>query len=121
MFGEADRPGRGTHRGRKNVLTRLTACGAAAAAALALCVYVAPAHAAPKPPPNPTDQQLSAAAQQKLALAQSVGVLSAQIAQAQARLQTLRGQAELAEQKFAFAVSKLNDAKEQAGAPRPPC
>jgi peptidoglycan DL-endopeptidase RipA len=113
VFGEADRPGRGTHRSRKNVLTRLTACGAAAVS-LAVCVYVAPAHAAPKPPPNPTDQQLSAAAQQKRALAQAVGVLSAQIAQAQARLQTLRGQAELAEQKFAFAVSKLNDAKEQA-------
>ena len=110
MFGAADRPG----RSRKTVLTRLTACGAAATAALALCVYVAPAHATPKPPPNPTNQQLSAAAQAKRSLAQSVGVLSAQVAQAQSRLQTLAGQAELAEQKYALAVSRLNDAKEQA-------
>ncbi|MFL6162468.1 MAG: NlpC/P60 family protein [Jatrophihabitantaceae bacterium] len=109
MFGEAER----SSRGKKTVLRRITACGAAAAS-LALCVYVAPAHAAPKPPPNPTNQQLSAAAQQKRALAQAVGVLSAQIAQAQSRLQMLAGQAELAEQKYALAVSKLNDAKEQA-------
>jgi cell wall-associated NlpC family hydrolase len=81
---------------------------------LALCVYVAPAHAAPKPPPNPTNQQLSQAAQAKRSLAQAVGVLSAQVAQAQSRLQVLAGQAELAEQKYAFAVSKLNDAKQQA-------
>ncbi len=106
MFGAADRPG----RSRKTVLTRITACGAAAAS-LALCVYVAPAHAAPKPPPNPTNQQLSAAAQAKRALAQQVGVLSAQVAQAQSRLQTLAGQAELAEQKYALVVSKLDDAK----------
>jgi len=109
VFGAADRP----VRNRKTVLTRLTACGAAAAS-LALCIYVAPAHAAPKPPPNPTNQQLSAAAQAKRSLAQAVGVLSAQVAQAQSRLQTLAGQAELAEQKYALAVSKLNDAKEQA-------
>ena len=109
MFGAADRPG----RGGKTVFTRITACGAAAAT-LALCVYVAPAHATPKPPPNPTNQQLSAAAQAKRSLAQAVGVLSAQIAQAQSRLQTLAGQAELAEQNYALAVSKLNDAKEQA-------
>jgi len=101
------------HRNRKRVLSRITACGAAAAS-LALCVYVSPAHATPKPPPNPTNQQLSAAAQQKRALAQAVGVLSAQIAQAQSRLRTLAGEAELAEQKYALAVSKLNDAKEQA-------
>ncbi len=109
MFGATDRPG----RGGKTVFTRITACGAAAAT-LALCVYVAPAHAAPKPPPNPTNQQLSAAAQAKRSLAQAVGVLSAQVAQAQTRLQMLSGQAELAEQNYALAVSKLNDAKEQA-------
>jgi len=105
----AEQPG----RGRRRVLTRLTACGVTAAS-LALCLYATPSQAAPKPPPNPTDQQLSQAAQQKRSLAQAVGVLSAQIAQAQARLQTLAGQAELAEQKYALAVSKLNDAKEQA-------
>lgn len=110
MSEAADRPG----RRRKTVLTRITAGGGAAAAALALCVYVAPAHAAPKPPPNPTNQQLSQAAQAKRSLAQAVGVLSAQVAQAQSRLQVLAGQAELAEQKYALAVSKLNDAKEQA-------
>jgi peptidoglycan DL-endopeptidase RipA len=105
----ADRPG----RRRKTVLSRITAAGAAAAS-LALCVYVAPAQAAPKPPPNPTNQQLSQAAQAKRSLAQAVGVLSAQVAQAQSRLRVLAGQAELAEQKYALAVSKLNDAKEQA-------
>jgi peptidoglycan DL-endopeptidase RipA len=109
VFGEAERSGRST----KRLLTRVTAAGAAAAS-LALCVYVAPAQATPKPPPNPTNQQLSNAAHRKAALAQTVGTLSAQVAQAQARLQMLAGQAELAEQKYALAVSKLNDAKEQA-------
>ena len=109
MFGEAERSGRSV----KRQLRRVTAAGAAAAS-LALCVYVVPAHATPKPPPNPSNQQLSAAAQRKAALAQAVGTLSAKVAQAQARLQMLAGQAELAEQKYALAVSKLNDAKDQA-------
>ncbi|HTZ43415.1 MAG TPA: hypothetical protein VMB79_06095, partial [Jatrophihabitans sp.] len=103
------------HAGRpkRRTLTRLTACGVTAAS-LALCLSATPSQAAPKPPPNPSDQQLSQAAQQKRSLAQAVGVLSAQIAQAQSRLQQLAGQAELAEQKYALAVSKLNDAKAAA-------
>lgn len=105
----ADQPGRSR---RRNAI-RLTA-SAVAAASLAFCAYATPVVAAPKPPPNPTDQQLSSAAQQKQQLAQQVGALSAQIAQAQSRLRTLAAQAELAEQKYALAVSKLAQAKDDA-------
>lgn len=87
--------------------------GATAAVAV-LCTAVLPVAAAPKPPPNPTDGQLAQASIAKSMLAHTVGVLSAQIVTAQAQLHALSAQAELAEQKFALAVSKLNAAKEQA-------
>ncbi len=93
--------------------------GGALAGATVLCTVVAPAapgFAAPKPPPNPSNAQLKSAAQQKANLAYTVGVLSAQIARAQNLLQSLSAQAELSEQKFAYAQSQLNEAKEKATA-----
>ncbi|MGI8664560.1 MAG: NlpC/P60 family protein [Jatrophihabitans sp.] len=117
MFRLADSesgPAGQSSRGRRQTRLRWRLLLAGTVAAAALCTAVAPVAAAPKPPPNPTNAQLSAAAQQKAALAHTVGVLSAQIVQAQTLLNSLSAQAELAEQKFAFAVSKLNDAKEQA-------
>lgn len=70
------------------------------------------------PPPNPSDQQLSSAAQAKQDLADRVGALGGQIAQAQAELRSLVGQQELAEQKVALAVSQLRDAQQAASAAR---
>jgi cell wall-associated NlpC family hydrolase len=70
------------------------------------------------PPPNPSDQQLSSAAQAKQMLADQVGALGGQIAQAQAELRSLVGQQELAEQKVALAISQLRDAQQAAAAAR---
>ncbi|MEO6701569.1 MAG: C40 family peptidase [Jatrophihabitantaceae bacterium] len=72
---------------------------------------VAPVAAAPKPPPNPTNSQLAQASIAKSLTAHLVGVLSAQVAQAQAEKQSLAARAELAEQRFALAESKLQAAK----------
>lgn len=91
---------------------RVIVCGAAVSVSL-VCA-LSPAVAAPKPPPNPSDSQLSAAASAKASLATTVGRLSGQIVQAQMALQSLNAQAELQEQKYAYAVSKLNDAKDSA-------
>jgi cell wall-associated NlpC family hydrolase len=94
--------------------------GAVAAAALvatvASLVIAAPglAGAKPTPPPNPTNGQISAAQSAKQALASRVGALSGQIAQAQVELDQLKGKAELAEQKYAFAYSKLQIANQKA-------
>jgi cell wall-associated NlpC family hydrolase len=70
-----------------------------------------PASAAPKPP-NPSDQQLTAAQRAKNAMAQNVGRLSALLAESATKLQQLSAKAQLAEQRYALAVSKLNAAKE---------
>jgi cell wall-associated NlpC family hydrolase/regulator of replication initiation timing len=89
---------------------------AAAAAALTigslLAVPGAPAVAAP--PPNPSDSQIQNAQAQKNALADQVGQLSAQVASLQTQLQQLDAQKELAEQKVAYALSKLEEAKANA-------
>lgn len=69
--------------------------------------------AAPRPP-NPSDAQLAAARSAKASLAHTVGVLSGQIVQAQAALRSLDAKLALAEQKFAFAIFKLNKAKAEA-------
>ncbi|WP_408663419.1 NlpC/P60 family protein [Jatrophihabitans sp.] len=66
------------------------------------------------PPPNPSDAQLNAARTAKASLANTVGVLSGQIVQAQAQLRSLNAKVELAEQKFTFALFKLDQAKTQA-------
>lgn len=90
---------------------RALLCTGAVAASL-LCA-ASPVHAAPKPP-NPSDAQLAAARAAKASLATSVGVLSGQIVQAQAQLRSLNAKVELAEQKFTFAIFKLDKAKAQA-------
>jgi peptidoglycan DL-endopeptidase RipA len=94
---------------------RLVAASAAIATVASLLI-VAPrvAGAAPTPPPNPTNGQLSAARSQQDALAGRVGVLGGQIAQTRIELQQLMGRRELAEQKVAYALAKLQDAKDGA-------
>jgi cell wall-associated NlpC family hydrolase len=77
-------------------------------------VFVGGAGAAPTPPPNPTDNQISHARSQKDQLANRVGQLSGQIAQAKVQLGILQGKAELAEQKYAYAVSQLQIANQKA-------
>lgn len=90
---------------------RVLICATAVTASLVCAAN--PVLATPRPP-NPTDAQLNAARTSKASLANTVGVLSGQIVQAQAALRTLSAQAELAEQKFTFALFKLNQAKDQA-------
>ena len=111
MFGQTGKAPAGRLPART---ARRTLVGGALVSAIVLFSAVAPVAAAPKPPPKVTEQQVSAAAAAKAALAHTVGVLSAQIVQTQAQLRSLSAAAELAEQKFAFAISKLNEAKEQA-------
>lgn len=98
-----------------------TACrriaAAAATIATAASLFIAAPHvagAAPTPPPNPTDGQLNSARNQQDALAGRVGALGGQIAQAKIQLQQLMGRREQAEQKVAYAVAKLRDAKDAA-------
>ena len=92
---------------------RLTAV-VGGAVLLAAFAFAGPAGARPSPPPNPSDQQLNHARNQKDALANRVGQLSGQIAQANVQLGILRGKAELAEQKYALAVSQLQIANHKA-------
>jgi cell wall-associated NlpC family hydrolase len=72
--------------------------------------------AAAKPPPNPTDGQLHSAAAQKEALANQVGQLNAQVAAIQTQIQQKQAVAELAEQKYAYAMQKLDEANQAADA-----
>jgi len=82
-----------------------------ATAGLTVSLLVAPGLAqAASPPPNPTNQQLQNAAAQKAALASQVGQLGARVAAMQTQLQQLQAAQELAEQKFAFAQSKYEEA-----------
>lgn len=110
MVGQARATTGVSARGRR--AWRVAVCGAAVSVSL-VCA-LSPATAAPKPPPNPSDSQLGAAAAAKASLANTVGTLSGQIVQAQTALQSLNAQAELQEQKYAYAVSKLTDAKDSA-------
>lgn len=66
------------------------------------------------PPPNPSDGQIHSAQQQKQALADKVGQLSAQVASMQTQLQQLQAAQEMAEQKVALTVSKLAEARTAA-------
>jgi cell wall-associated NlpC family hydrolase len=98
--------------------SRIGARGRRAAAALALTATALGLFAAgpgasahPKPPPNPSNGQISAAQQQKQALANQVGELSSEVARKKQELLQLQGQAELAEQKYALAVNKLQIAQ----------
>lgn len=94
--------------------TRPIAFVATCVVAAGLLVAVVPATAAPAPtpPPNPTPGQISAAQSAKNSLGAEVGRLSGQVAAAQSQLQQLQGQAELAEQKVAFAISKVRLTKQ---------
>ena len=85
----------------------------AVAVTASLVSATSPARATPRPP-NPTDAQLDAARTAKASLAHTVGVLSGQIVQAQAQLRSLNAKVELAEQRFSYAIFKLNKAKAQA-------
>ena len=67
---------------------------------------------ASKPPPNPTDGQINSAQQQKAALAAEVGRLGAEVVRMQTQINQLKANAELAEQKYVFALSKLQQAQE---------
>ncbi|MEO8889372.1 MAG: NlpC/P60 family protein [Jatrophihabitantaceae bacterium] len=93
-------------------MVAILACLATVAALLLIPSPGAQARAArvAAPPPNPSDSQLSNAATQKSNLATEVGNLSAQAATMQSQLIQLHGNAELAEQKYAFAVQKLQSA-----------
>jgi cell wall-associated NlpC family hydrolase len=90
----------------------LAAVGAVAVAAGLLVAPVVTAAA--NPPPNPSDSQLSAAARQKNALANQVGRLSAQVAEMRTKLEQLKAQQELAEQKYVYALSQLQAAQAAA-------
>jgi cell wall-associated NlpC family hydrolase len=78
----------------------------AAVAALAGLLVAVPQRVVAAPPPNPSNGQISAAQARKNALADEVGQLSGQIAAMQAKLQELQGLQELAEQKYAYALSE---------------
>ncbi|HEY2041150.1 MAG TPA: C40 family peptidase [Jatrophihabitans sp.] len=79
--------------------------------AIGATLFVAAPVAGAKPPPNPTNGQLRAAAQAKNDTAAMVGRLSAQLAAAQAAVLRLQAKAEMAQQVYALALSKLQDAK----------
>jgi cell wall-associated NlpC family hydrolase len=64
-----------------------------------------------KPPPNPTNGQISSAQQQKANLAAEVGRLGAEVVRMQTQINQLKANAELAEQKYVYALSKLQDAQ----------
>lgn len=111
QLSRASRRQRPTLRRSVAVLGVLAVAGGLIAAAPA-------AQAKPAPPPNPTNGQISAAQNRKTSLANQVGVLSGQIASAQAELNRLQGAKELAEQKVAFAISKQRTAEYNAGLAR---
>lgn len=105
--------------------------GAALVAAAGIVALVlggaATSSAHPKPPPlpklgpaptNPSNHQISSAEQAKQNLANRVGQLGGQIAQAEAELRALQGKQELAEQKVALAISQLRDAQQAAARAR---
>lgn len=86
---------------------------AALATAASLVVVAHPALSA-TPPPNPTDGQIQNAQNQKAALADQVGQLTARVATLTALSHQLEAAKELAEQKVALAISKLEQAKQTA-------
>jgi cell wall-associated NlpC family hydrolase len=81
---------------------------------LSSLLVVSGPEASANPPPNPSNGQIQSAQQQKDSLAAQVGALAAQSALMQSRLQQLGAQKELAEQKVAFALYKLAQAKTAA-------
>ncbi len=108
---------RSPRRPRRTLVRPVAALGVLAVTA-GLLFAAPPALSKPAPPPNPTNGQISAAQNRKTSLANQVGVLSGQIASAQAELNRLQGAKELAEQKVAFAISKQRTAEYNAGLAR---
>lgn len=86
---------------------------AALGAAVSLCV-VPSTTAVADPPPNPSDSQIHDAQAHKDALAADVGQLGAQVAQLRNQLGKMQAEQELAEQKLADALHKLEEAKAAA-------
>src|SRR5262249_51857304 len=103
-------PGQHTARTPRGLIAT-TCLAATAALTVGVLSAVPTAHAAPPPPRNPSDSQISSAQRAKNDAAATVGRLSAQISQAKAELLRLSAKAQLAEQKYALAVQKLNDAQ----------
>jgi cell wall-associated NlpC family hydrolase len=80
---------------------------------------IAPQEAArATPPPNPSNGELKGAAAKKAQLASRVGQLSAQVADLQNEVAQKQAAAELAEQKYALARQKLEQAQAQVTATR---
>ena len=92
---------------------RLAGLLCATAVTGSLLCAAGPVQATPRPP-NPSDAQLAAARAAKASLANTVGVLSGQIVQAQAQLRSLDAKVQFAEQRFTYAIFKLDRAKAQA-------
>src|SRR5437879_8223 len=81
---------------------------------LGLPAFTAASVGAPKPPPNPSNRQITQAQAARDALASEAGVISARIAAAEAEIQRLDSAAQLAEQKLALALQRLNEATTRA-------
>jgi len=92
--------------------SRAVAGLAALATAVSLVVVAHPAAAVK--PPNPTDQQIQQARNNKTALADQVGALTARVATLTAQANQLEAEKELAEQKVAYAIQKLHDSQAAA-------
>jgi cell wall-associated NlpC family hydrolase len=102
------------HLRRSGLRIRTAVAVLAALASVTGLLAAATDSAGAAPPPNPSNSQIQSAQQIKTSLAQEVGVLAAQAAQMQTRLNQLMAQKELAEQKLALALSKLAEAKAAA-------
>lgn len=103
----------------RNVPSRSRAVAALAALVTGFSVLVLAhpaAHATP--PPNPTNGQLQQAQQAKDSLAGQVGQLNARVAALTDQLNQLTAAKELAEQKLAYALQLLDQAKTKATAAR---
>lgn len=100
---------------------RIGTAGRAAAlvavvALIAGMVFVPQPRVARADPPNPSNGQLERAKSRKANLADRVGALSAQVADIQNRVAQKQAAAELAEQKFALAQQKLQEARAEVAA-----
>jgi cell wall-associated NlpC family hydrolase len=94
--------------------SRSRAVAGLAALATAVSLFVVAHPAAAVKPPNPTDQQLQQARDNKAALANQVGALTARVATLTAQANQLEAEKELAEQKVALALSQLQQAQATA-------
>jgi peptidoglycan DL-endopeptidase RipA len=103
---------------KRSLAVRIAALVAVVALIGALVLAVQQAARATPPPTNPSDTQLNTARANKTELANQVGALSAQVADLQNKVQQREAEAELAEQKLAYALQKLQEAKDAAVAAR---